>query len=46
VAFYTKDRSLDTSMIRSYLGFENVCSNRTGIIETLKWYRENSWLAE
>ena len=46
VAFYTKDRSFDTSKIRRYLGFENVSSNLTGIIETVKWYRENSCLAE
>ncbi len=46
VAFYTKDRSFDTSKIRRYLGFENVYSNRTGIIETVKWYRENGWLGK
>jgi len=44
VAFYTKDRSFDTSKLRNDLGFEHTYSNRTGIIETVKWYKENGWL--
>lgn len=44
VAFYTKDRSFDTSKLRNDLGFEHAYSNRTGIIETVKWYKENGWL--
>lgn len=44
VAFYTKDRSFDTSKIRRLLGFENVYSNRSGIIETVRWYRDKGWL--
>lgn len=44
VAFYTKDRSFDTSKLRNDLGFEHTYSNRTGIIETVNWYKENGWL--
>jgi nucleoside-diphosphate-sugar epimerase len=44
VAFYTKDRSFDTSKLRNYLGFEHAYSNRTGIIETVKWYKEQGWI--
>lgn len=44
VAFFTKDRSFDTSKIRNYLGFENAFTNRTGLTTTAKWYRDNGWL--
>ena len=44
VAFYTKDRSFDTSKLRNYLGFEHNYTNRTGIIQTVQWYREQGWL--
>jgi hypothetical protein len=46
VAFFTKDRSFDTSKISCYIGFENVYSNRTGSIETVKWCKEKGWLAK
>jgi dihydroflavonol-4-reductase len=44
VAFYTKDRSFDTSKIRRVLGFKNTYSNREGIEMTARWYREQGWL--
>jgi nucleoside-diphosphate-sugar epimerase len=44
VAFFTKDRSFDTSKIRSVLGFSTKFSNASGIAQTARWYRENGWL--
>lgn len=44
VAFFTKDRSFDTSKIRRLLGFENSQTNETGLRETAAWYRQNGWL--
>jgi dihydroflavonol-4-reductase len=44
VAFYTKDRSFDTSKLRTRLGFSNGYSNSSGISATAQWYRDNSWL--
>jgi len=44
VAFFTKDRSFDTSRIRNRLGFRTVFTNETGLCQTARWYRENNWL--
>lgn len=44
VAFFTKDRSFDTSKIRTFLGFENLHPNREGLAATAKWYLDNGWL--
>ena len=44
VAFYTKDRSFDTSKLRKTLGFEHSYNNRTGIVETVQWYQHHGWL--
>ncbi len=44
VAFFTKDRSFDTSKIRNKLGFENEFTNETGIKSTVEWYLKEGWL--
>ena len=44
VAFYTKDRSFDTSKLRNLLGFEPKWSNEEGIRETAKWYLDHGWM--
>jgi nucleoside-diphosphate-sugar epimerase len=44
VAFFTKDRAFNTAKIRNVLGFEYQFSNKTGIIQTLKWYLDNGWM--
>lgn len=44
VAFFTKDRSFNTSKIRQRLGWEPKFDNESGIIETAKWYQINGWL--
>lgn len=44
VAFYTKDRSFDTSKMRNKLGFSPHFSNETGLRETARWYREQGWV--
>lgn len=45
VAFFTKDRSFDTSKMRNTLGFTPRYSNEEGIIQTAKWYVSSGWLA-
>ena len=44
VAFFTKDRQFDTRKLRQRLGFTTRYDNRTGVVETTRWYRENGWL--
>lgn len=44
VAFFTKDRSFDTSKLRSKLGFKTSFSNEEGLRETARWYVEHGWL--
>lgn len=44
VAFFTKDRSFDTTKMRRLTGFECRYSNVTGLIETAEWYQANGWL--
>ncbi len=44
VAFFTKDRSFNTSKVRNVLGFIPKYNNQTGIRETAKWYKEKGWL--
>lgn len=44
VAFYTKDRAFNTSKIRSRLGFAPRFSNREGLTETARWYRQQGWI--
>lgn len=43
VAFYTKDRSFDTSKMRS-TGYTNQYSNDTGIDDLTDWYVKEGWL--
>lgn len=44
VAFFTKDRSFDTSKIRTRLGFEPHYTIESGLTMTAQWYREQGWL--
>lgn len=43
VAFYTKDRSFDTSRMRS-TGYVNQFSNESGIDDLTDWYVKEGWL--
>ncbi len=43
VAFYTKDRSFDTSKMRS-TGYTNQYSNASGIDDLTDWYVKEGWL--
>ena len=44
VAFFTKDRSFDTTKMRRLTGFECRHTNANGLIETAEWYQANGWL--
>lgn len=44
VAFFTKDRSFDTSKIRDRLGFIPRFSDEEGLAQTARWYKEHGWL--
>ena len=44
VAFFTKDRSFDTTKIRTRLGFSPAFSTEEGLRSTARWYVENGWL--
>lgn len=44
VAFFTKDRAFNTSKIRNMLGYRTMYDNTTGILSTLKWYRQEGWM--
>jgi len=44
VAFFTKDRSFDTSKSREHTGFEYQYSNQRGIDELTDWYKNKGWL--
>jgi nucleoside-diphosphate-sugar epimerase len=44
VAFFTKDRSFDTSKIRERLGFAPKFSDEEGLAQTARWYKEYGWL--
>jgi len=44
VAFFTKDRSFDTSKLRDVLGYTCRHTNEEGIADTARWYRDNGWL--
>lgn len=45
VAFFTKDRSFDTSKIRRVLGFAPAFDNRAGILDALAGYVRQGWIA-
>jgi dihydroflavonol-4-reductase len=44
VAYYTKDRSFDTSKMRERLGYRTKFTNESGLVSTARWYVENGWL--
>ena len=44
VAFFTKDRSFDTSKMQSLEGFEYQFSEQRGLTELADWYKQNQWL--
>ena len=44
VAFFTKDRSFDTSRIRNELGFTPKWTAEEGLRATARWYLEHHWL--
>ncbi len=44
VAFYTKDRSFDTTHLQNRLGFTPTLSNHEGIKQTTLWYAKHNWL--
>ncbi|NLF25154.1 MAG: NAD-dependent epimerase/dehydratase family protein [Deltaproteobacteria bacterium] len=44
VAFFTKDRSFNTSKMRDKLGYKPRYSTRSGLESTAAWYIENGWL--
>jgi len=44
VAFYTKDRSFNTSKLRDVLEYKTRYSNEEGLIEVARWYEEHNWL--
>jgi dihydroflavonol-4-reductase len=44
VAFFTKDRSFNTSKLERLLGYVNRVEVRAGLRATARWYREAGWL--
>lgn len=44
VAFFTKDRSFDTSKMTSLKGFEYKYSEQQGLTELADWYKSQQWL--
>lgn len=45
LAFYTKDRSFNTSKMREMLGFSTKHSDEVGLTNLAQWYLEQGWLA-
>lgn len=43
VAFFTKDRSFDTSKLRAHLDFEYTWTTEEGLRDTARWYRARGW---
>ena len=44
VAFFTKDRSFDTSKLRTQLGFQYKWTTKQGLRATARWYRDRGWI--
>lgn len=44
IAFFTKDRSFDTSKMNSLEGFEYKYSEQQGLIQLADWYQKKNWL--
>ncbi|MEI6166711.1 MAG: NAD-dependent epimerase/dehydratase family protein [bacterium] len=44
VAFFTKDRSFDTTKLRTLLDFHYSRTTEQGLRETARWYRDHNWI--
>lgn len=44
LAFFTKDRSFNTRKLREKLGYQMRYTNRSGLVQTTRWYCEQGWL--
>ena len=44
VAFFTKDRSFDTSKLRNRLGYIYRRTTEQGLRETARWYQQKGWI--
>ena len=44
VAFFTKDRSFNTSKLRDVLHYQYTYSVEAGLVSTARWYQEEGWL--
>lgn|SRR5690606_24486348 len=44
LAFFTKDRSFDTTKLSSVLGFVHQFDNESSLRHTVKWYKESGWI--
>ncbi len=44
VAFFTKDRSFNTSKLRTVLGFQYSRTTEQGLRATARWYRNKGWI--
>lgn len=44
VAFFTKDRSFDTSKLRDHLNFEYSWTPEEGLRDTARWYQAQGWI--
>lgn len=45
LAFYTKDRSFNTSKVRNLIGFQPNHSDKEGLKELAQWYLEEKWVS-
>ncbi|MDB9526590.1 NAD-dependent epimerase/dehydratase family protein [Oscillatoria sp. CS-180] len=45
LAFYTKDRSFNTSKMRNMVGFSTQHPDKTGLQELAQWYLDQEWLS-
>lgn len=44
VAFFTKDRSFDTTKLQQKLEYEHLYDNRNGLVNTFHAYRDKGWI--
>ncbi|HEY9886759.1 MAG TPA: NAD-dependent epimerase/dehydratase family protein [Candidatus Obscuribacterales bacterium] len=44
LAFYTKDRSFNTTKMRTVLGFSTQHTDEAGLRELAQWYQDQGWL--
>ncbi len=45
LAFYTKDRSFDTSKMQNILNFTPSHEDREGLVELAQWYLDSGWVS-